>query len=145
MYLHLSIIQFYHLMVVTLRTHCWPFRFYQIWWKKLVRNYQKKRKKRSKSSKLSDINYFLTKYVFTKNTQKCANCVDALIVLRFFISLFLVFQIFTFQWLECTVLKDELNWSYNGGGVVYLLKSVAINFNLTVRVIYPDFVVTENR
>ena len=30
-------------------------------------------------------------------------------------------------------MKDELNCSYNGGGVVYLLQSVAIHFNLTVR------------
>ena len=29
-------------------------------------------------------------------------------------------------------MKDEINFSHNGGGVVYLLQSVAINFNLTV-------------
>ena len=29
-------------------------------------------------------------------------------------------------------MKDELNCSHNGGGVVYLLQSVAIHFNLTV-------------
>ena len=28
-------------------------------------------------------------------------------------------------------MKDELNCSHNGGGVVYLLQSVAIHFNLT--------------
>ena len=41
-------------------------------------------------------------------------------------------------------MKDQLNCSYNGGGIVYLLKSVAIYFNLTVRVICPDCVVTDN-
>ena len=30
-------------------------------------------------------------------------------------------------------MKDELNFFYDGGGVAYLLKSVAIHFNLTVR------------
>ena len=35
----------------------------------------------------------------------------------------LIFQICTFQWLKCTNMKDELNCSYNGGGVVYLLQS----------------------
>ena len=29
-------------------------------------------------------------------------------------------------------MKDELDRSYNGGGVVYLLQSGAIYFNLTV-------------
>ena len=29
-------------------------------------------------------------------------------------------------------MKDELNYSYNGGGVAYLLQSVAIHFNLIV-------------
>ena len=30
-------------------------------------------------------------------------------------------------------MKDELNFSYNGGRVVYLLQSGAIRFNLTVQ------------
>ena len=30
-------------------------------------------------------------------------------------------------------MKDEINCSYNGGGVVYLLQSGAIHFNLTVQ------------
>ena len=29
-------------------------------------------------------------------------------------------------------MKDELNFSYNGGGGAYLLQSVAIHFNYTV-------------
>ena len=29
-------------------------------------------------------------------------------------------------------MKDELNCSYDGGGVAYLLQSVAIHFNLIV-------------
>ena len=29
-------------------------------------------------------------------------------------------------------MKDELNCSYNGGGLEYLLQSVAIHFNITV-------------
>ena len=29
-------------------------------------------------------------------------------------------------------MKDEINWSHNGGGVAYLLQSFAIHFNLTV-------------
>ena len=33
-------------------------------------------------------------------------------------------------------MKDELNFSYNGGGDAYLLQSVAINFNLTVGLRY---------
>ena len=38
-------------------------------------------------------------------------------------------------------MKYELNFSYNGGGVVYLLQSVAIHFNLTVYIyaIYTIF------
>ena len=30
-------------------------------------------------------------------------------------------------------MKYGQNWCYNGGGVVYLLQSVAIHLNLTVR------------
>ena len=41
----------------------------------------------------------------------------------FFNSFLLIFHICTVQWLNCTNLKDELNRSYNGGGVVYLLQS----------------------
>ena len=35
----------------------------------------------------------------------------------------LIFKKGTVQWLECTYLKYELNRSYNGGGVVYVLKA----------------------
>ena len=54
------------------------------------------------------------------------------IVLNCFNSLFLIFQISTPQRLKCINMKDELNFAYNGGGVAYLLQSVAIHFNLTV-------------
>ena len=40
----------------------------------------------------------------------------------FFNYFFLTFEICTVLWLNCTNLKDELNRSYNGGGVVYVLK-----------------------
>ena len=43
----------------------------------------------------------------------------------FFDFFSLIFQISIFQWLNCRNLKDELNRSYNGGGVVYLRKSEA--------------------
>ena len=33
-------------------------------------------------------------------------------------------------------MKDELNRSYNGGVVVYLLQSVAIHFYLTVYIVH---------
>ena len=42
----------------------------------------RKIKSRSKKSKRSDIEYFLTIYFLTKTTQKCANFVDALLVLH---------------------------------------------------------------
>ena len=40
----------------------------------------------------------------------------------FFNYFSLIFQICTVQWLNCTNLKYEQNRSYNGGGVVYVLK-----------------------
>ena len=43
----------------------------------------------------------------------------------FFNNFLLIFQISIVQWLNCRNLKDGLNRSYNGGGVVYLLKSEA--------------------
>ena len=43
----------------------------------------------------------------------------------FFNYFLLVFQISIVQWLNCRNLKDELNRSYNGGGVVYIRKSEA--------------------
>ena len=49
-----------------------------------------------------------------------------------FNSFLLFFQILTLQWINCRNLKDELDCSHNGGGVVYLLQSGAIHFNLTV-------------
>ena len=41
----------------------------------------------------------------------------------FFNYFSLTFEICTVQGLNCKNLKDELNRSYNGGGVVYVLKS----------------------
>ena len=43
----------------------------------------------------------------------------------FFNYFSLIFQISIVQWLNCQNLKDELNRSYNGGGVVYLPQSEA--------------------
>ena len=34
-------------------------------------------------------------------------------------------------------MKDDINCAYNGGGVVYLLKNVAIHFNLKVQLKWP--------
>ena len=64
----------------------------------------------------------MTIHFLTKTTQKCANFVHILLVIRFFDYFSLIFQIFTVQWLNCTNLKYERNRSYNGGGVVYVLK-----------------------
>ena len=90
--------------------------------KKLVRNYQKiAGKKRSKKLKRSDIKYFLTIHFLTETTQNCANFVGSLLVIRLSIFL-LILKKGTVQWLNCTYLKYELNHSYNGGKVVYLLK-----------------------
>ena len=44
---------------------------------------------------------------------------------RFFNYFSLIFKKGTGKWLNCTYLKYELNRSYNGGGVVYPLKSEA--------------------
>ena len=41
----------------------------------------------------------------------------------FFNYFLLIYQICTFQRINYTNIKDELNCSYNGGGVVYVLKS----------------------
>ena len=41
----------------------------------------------------------------------------------FFLYFILTSEICTFQWLKCTNLQDELNRTYNGGRVVYVLKS----------------------
>ena len=73
--------------------------------------------------KRSDIKYFLTIYFLTETTKNCANFVGSLLVLQFLNYFFLIFKICTFQWLNCTNMKDELNRSYNGEGVVYLLQS----------------------
>ena len=35
-------------------------------------------------------------------------------------------------------MKDEIKCAQNGGGVVYLLQSVAIHFNLTVYTIFVN-------
>ena len=80
MYLHLSIIYFYHsngestdsfLTIPSLRN-----------------NRKKKRgKSQSKKSKQSDIKYLLTIYFQTKNTLKSANFEDLLLVLHFTIIL----------------------------------------------------------
>ena len=85
--------------------------------KKLVQNYQKDAgKKRSQKSKRSNIKYFFTIDFLTETT------VGLLLVLHF-CSFLLIFHIYTVQWLNCTNMKDELNCSYNVGGVVYLLQS----------------------
>ena len=68
----------------------------------------------------------------TKTTQNCANFIGSLLVLHFFKSILLIFHILIAQWLNYRNMKDELNFSHNGGGVVYLLQSGAIHFNLTV-------------
>ena len=92
--------------------------------KKLVQNYQKsaETKKRSKKSKRWDIKNLWTIHFLTKTTQKCANLVHIILVIRFF-NIFPTFQICTFQWLNCTNLKYELNRSYNSGGVIYVMNS----------------------
>ena len=48
-----------------------------------------------------------------------------------FNSFLLIFQIYTVQW-NYRNLKDELNWSHNGGEGAYQLQSVTIHFNHTV-------------
>ena len=60
---------------------------------------------------------------------KCCRCETSP---SFFNSLFINFNICSFQWLNFKNLKDDINGSYNGVGVAYLLQSVAIHFNLTV-------------
>ena len=55
------------------------------------------------------------------NPKLCKFCRFA----TFFNSILLIFRICSVQWLNCTNIKDELNHSYNGGGVVYLRKSEA--------------------
>ena len=92
--------------------------------KNLVRNYKKTRKKsRFQKPKRSDIKYFLTIDFMTETTQKYANVVDTLLFLHFLNYFFLIFQISIFQRINCRNLNDELNCSYNGGGVVHLLQS----------------------
>ena len=39
-------------------------------------------------------------------------------------------------------MKDELNCSHHGGGVVYLLHSVDINFNITLKLKMAPYLVT---
>ena len=70
-------------------------------------------------------------FSYWNNSKLCKFCMFAIShsLLNYFT---LIFQISLVQWLNCRNLKDELNHSYNGGGVVYLLQSGAIHFNLTV-------------
>ena len=42
----------------------------------------------------------------------------------------LAFQICTFQWLNYTNMKDEINWSYTGGGVVLYVWSGYLTFSI---------------
>ena len=64
----------------------------------------------------------MTIYFLTGTTQNCAYFIGSLLVLHF-LTFLLIIQICTIQWLNCKNLKDELNRTHNGGGVLYLLQS----------------------
>ena len=66
--------------------------------KKLVRNYQKiAEKKQLKKTKRLDIKNFLNIHFLTKTTQKCANVVHILLVIRFFNYFLFAYQKDTVQ------------------------------------------------
>ena len=120
-YLHLSIIHFYHFVMVTLQTHFWPFSLNKNYEKARMELFKKLGGEWSKKLKRLYIKYFLTIYFLTETTQKCANFVNTLLVLYF--SIFSA-RIIDFDIPMAKLSKYEI-WAkslyYNGGEVVYLL------------------------
>ena len=57
------------------------------------------------------------------NSKLCKFRSNATLVIRFSIIFLLIFHISIVQWLNCRNLKYELNRSYNGEEVVYVLKA----------------------
>ena len=86
-------------------------------------NIKKSRKnKKSNKPKREDTKYFLTVHLLTETTQNCAKFHRFATSHSFNNYFLLISKKGTVQWLNCTYLKYELNHSYNGGKVVYLLK-----------------------
>ena len=83
----------------------------------------KKRKKTTQ--KIETVKYkVLFDHVFSdRNYSKVYKFRRYTISPSFFYYLLLIFRISIVHWLNCRNLKDELNRSYNGGVVVYLLQS----------------------
>ena len=118
MYLHLSIFHFYHFVIVKIQTHFWPFSSDQKLWKSSYGIIKKLGEKKAKNHETvryyelfdhtsSDQNYSKVCKLRTYNTSPL-----------YFYFYLLAFQFSTVQWLNCTNLKDDLNCSYNGGGVM---------------------------
>ena len=84
----------------------------------------KKRGKRP-SQKIETVRYYVLFYhTFSDwNYSKVCKFRTYTTSHSFFNYVSLIFQINTVQWLNCTNLKYYLNRSYNGGGVVYVLKA----------------------
>ena len=90
--------------------------------KKLVRNYKKSEKNVPKIRNGQILNTFWP-YIFWPKLLKSVQFFYMYYQSFLFNYFLLIFQISIFQWLNCRNLKDELNLCYNGGGVVYVLKS----------------------
>ena len=91
--------------------------------KKLVRNLQKVAEKKNGPKKRNGkiLNTF-GQYIFLLKQLKLCKFRRFATSHSFFNYFSLIFQICTVQWINCTILKYERNRSYNGGGVVYVLK-----------------------
>ena len=92
-----------------------------------------------KNSQIDTLFSFYSKFPFITFYENCCKKSLSLIITRtydqqrvttshsFFNYFLLIFQISIAQWLNCRNLKYELNRSYNGGGVVYVLKARHLN------------------
>ena len=124
MFLHLSI---FHYLPFCDSNNTDSFLTIEFWtktMKKHVQNHQKIAKKKTIQKTETVIYYELLDHTFSdQNYSKVCKFCTYTTSHSFFDYFSLIFQISTFQWLNCTNLKYDKNRSYNGGGVVYVLKA----------------------
>ena len=119
MFLHLSIFHFCHFVIVTIRTHFWPFSSEETLWKILYGIIKKSRKTKDQKNRNGQILRIFGPYIFWPNYSKVCKFCTYTTSHSFFEYSLPIFQIEIVQWLNCRNLKYELNRSYNGGEVVY--------------------------
>ena len=126
-------------MIVTIQTHFWPFSSEQKLWKS---SYGIIKNRRGKTiQKIERVRYYeLFDHTFSdQNYSKVCKFCTYTTSHSFFDYFLLIFQISTFQWLNFTNLKYELNRSYIGGGVVYVLKARHLDQHGTIKMCTLSF------